>query len=141
MKIKNVWKNIEDPLELHIDGRGAIADIFYDHNIKHVAIIDSEPNVLRGNHYHKESVQHILITKGSLEYWYKPVDCNQVPEMVLAKEGDLVSTPINEIHALVVRDDGNQFIVFSEGMRGGMDYEADTFRVGCIVPEDALPKV
>ena len=139
MKIKNVWKDIEEPLELHLDERGTIADIFYDHKIKHVAIIDSVPNVLRGSHYHKESIQHILIIKGSLEYWYKPANSDEIPLMVAAKEGDLVSTPINEVHALVVRDDGNQFIVFSEGMRGGIDYEADTYRVKCIVPEEMLP--
>jgi len=140
MKIKNIWADIESPLELHTDDRGAIADIFYDDNIKHVAIVDSEPNVLRGNHYHKHSTQHMLMTRGSLEYWYKPLHSEEPAQMVLAQVGDLVSTPPNEIHALVIRGDGNQFLVFSEGMRGGMDYESDTFRVPCIVPEDLLPR-
>ena len=140
MKIRNVWKNVETPLELHTDDRGSIADIFYDDNIEHVAIIDSEPNVLRGNHYHKQSTQHMVMTRGSLEYWYKPVNSDEPVEMVIAKVGDIISTPPNEIHALVIRDDGNQFVVFSEGVRGGMDYESDTFRVKCIVPEAELPK-
>ena len=60
------------PLEIHSDERGSIADyIFYNAKVNHVAIIKSEPNSIRGNHYHKETTQHILITKGSLEYWYK----------------------------------------------------------------------
>jgi len=138
MRIKNVWKNVEEPLELHIDERGSIVDVFYDDNIEHVAIVDSEPNVVRGNHYHKLSTQHMLMTKGSLEYWYKPVDSSESTKMVIAKVGDIVSTPPNEIHALVIRGDGNQFIVFSEGVRGGMDYESDTFRVDSIIPEDML---
>ena len=80
----------------------------------------------------------MLMTKGSLEYWYKPVDSNEVAKLVFAKVGELVSTGPNEIHALVIREDGNQFIVFSEGVRGGMDYESDTFRVDSIVPKEKL---
>jgi quercetin dioxygenase-like cupin family protein len=118
---------------MHTDARGAIADIFYSNPMDHVAIIDSNPGALRGNHYHKETTQHMLMTKGSLEYWYKPVDSGEPAKMVLAKVGDLVSTPPNEIHALVITEEGNQFIVFSEGKRGGKDYESDTFRVESIV--------
>ena len=77
MNKKNVWKDIESPLEFFEDTRGKIADIFYKKNINHVAIIHSEPNVVRGNHYHKESTQHMLITKGSLEYWHKPLNSSQ----------------------------------------------------------------
>ena len=78
----------------------------------------------------------MLITKGSLEYWYK--DLNKEKEeakMVLLKEGDLVTTPPLEIHALKILEDGNQFIVFSEGVRGGKNYEDDTFRVDSIFPK------
>jgi hypothetical protein len=81
----------------------------------------------------------MLITKGSLEYWYKPLGSDSDPLMVIANVGDLVTTPPNELHALVIRDDGNEFIVFSEGVRGGCDYEADTFRVECFVPDDKVP--
>ena len=38
-----------------------------------------------------------------------------------------------EIHALEIGEEGNQFIVFSSGLRGGKDYEDDTFRVESII--------
>ena len=79
------------------------------------------------------------MTEGYLEYWYKPVDSDEPAKMVAAKVGDIISTPPNEIHALVIRRLGNQFIVFSEGTRGGKEYESDTFRVDCIVPQNKLP--
>jgi hypothetical protein len=47
--------------------------------------------------------------------------------------GDLISTGPNEIHALKIGGEGNQFIVFSEGVRGGKDYESDTYRVENII--------
>ena len=134
MIFRNVRKNLPDALESHIDERGEIHDIFFNHNIDHVAIIDSKPNTLRGNHYHKKTTQHMLITKGSLEYWYKDLNKDEV-KMVLLKEGDLVTTPPFEIHALKILEDGNQFIVFSEGVRGGKNYEDDTYRVDSIFPK------
>ena len=47
MKFKKLKINFKDK-------RGSITDIFYKKNIQHVAIIDSKPNVRRGDHYHKE---------------------------------------------------------------------------------------
>ena len=125
----NVWNDVTEPLELHEDYRGRIADIFYKRNIDHVAIIDSNPNVLRGDHYHKSTTQHMLITKGGLEYWYKLIDSDEPAECVVLREGDIVTTPPFEVHALKILPEGNQFVVFSEGSRGGKDYELDTFRV------------
>ena len=121
-------------LESHSDERGTIVDLFYNENIHHVARVTSKPGVIRGNHYHKETTQHMLMTQGSLEYWYKPVDSTEPAKMVIALVGDLISTGPNEIHALKIGSDGNQFIVFSEGVRGGKDYESDTYRVENIIP-------
>ena len=127
-------ENIKDTnLECHQDKRGTIIDLFFNENINHVAKITSEPNVIRGNHYHKETTQHMLMTKGSLEYWYKPVNSTDSPKMVVAKVGDIVSTGPYEIHALKIGPKGNEFIVFSEGLRGGKNYEEDTFRVNNII--------
>ena len=136
MKNKNIWKNVEYPLEIHLDDRGSITDIFYNSKIEHVAVIKSNPNSIRGNHYHKETTQHILITHGSLEYWYKPINSEEKAKKIIAQRGDLISTPPNEIHALKIGSDGNEFIVFSEGLRGGKDYESDTFRVSNIIENE-----
>ena len=53
--------------------------------------------------------------------------------MIELKKGDLVTTPPLEVHALKIGPDGNEFIVFTEGLRGGLDYEKDTFRVPSII--------
>tara|TARA_B100000795_G_scaffold269543_2_gene259242 strand:+ start:1116 stop:1502 length:387 start_codon:yes stop_codon:yes gene_type:complete len=121
MKFKKLKINFKDK-------RGSIADIFYKKNINHVAIIKSNPNVIRGDHYHKKTTQWMLMTKGSLEYWYKPLKSKSKPKMKLLKVGDMVETPPNEMHALKIGKKGNEFIVFTVGKRGGKDYEDDTFR-------------
>jgi len=134
MKKRNVWKNIKAPLELHADARGKIADIFYKEGIQHVAIIESKKDSLRGDHYHKQTVQHILITKGALEYWHKKFGSRRPAKFEILRVGDLVTTPAFEVHALRIIED-NEFVVFTTGIRGGKDYESDTFRVSpSIIP-------
>ena len=121
MKLKKLKINFNDK-------RGSISDIFYNTSIQHVAIIKSKPNVLRGDHYHKKTTQWMVMTKGSMEYWYKKLNSKTKPKMKILKVGDLVETPPNEMHALKIRKDGNEFVVFTVGKRGGKDYESDTYR-------------
>jgi|TARA_B100002003_G_scaffold227600_1_gene235337 dTDP-4-dehydrorhamnose 3,5-epimerase-like enzyme len=121
MKLKKLKINFKDK-------RGSISDIFYNTSIQHVAIIKSKPNVLRGDHYHKKTTQWMVMIKGSMEYWYKKLNSKTKPKMKILKVGDLVETPPNEMHALKIRKDGNEFVVFTVGKRGGKDYESDTYR-------------
>ena len=130
---RNIWKRLPHPLELNSDNRGSICDVFYDVSINHVAVITSKKGAVRGNHYHKKTTQHILILKGEMEYWYLDLKKkNSKSRCIKLKEGDIVSTPPYEIHALRILKN-NKFIVFSQGLRGGKDYEKDTFRVNDII--------
>ena len=122
-----------DDLERHFDDRGLIADVFYNSNLNHVAYVKSKIATVRGNHFHKLSTQHILMVKGEMEYWYKNLDSLEKSRMTLVKVGDLISTPPFEIHTLRFLLDENEFIVFTEGPRGGKDYELDTVRVDNII--------
>lgn len=133
MKKKNIFDSSGNSLQTFTDERGVIADIFYKENFQHAAFIESKPNVIRGNHYHKYTTQHMIITKGSLQYWYKNYNSKDDVKMIECKKGDLVTTPPLEVHALKIGPDGNEFIVFTEGLRGGLDYEKDTFRVPSII--------
>lgn len=120
-------------LPAHTDERGTIADVFYQADLHHVAIIDSnQAGIVRGNHYHKQTTQHVLVTRGKLRYWWQALDKSQPPQSVVVGVNELVSTPPNEIHALEILEP-NTFIVFSSGPRGGQDYESDTFRVPSII--------
>ena len=71
------------------DERGSIADIFYKANIEHVAIIKTldKGRIIRGNHYHKLTTQHIFMTKGSLRYWYREQDVNAPVNVIDVPEG------------------------------------------------------
>ena len=137
MKKLNIYKNKEKKLQSFKDDRGIISDIFYKKKMEHAALIESKPNIIRGNHYHKKTIQYMFILKGSLEYWYKKNKSNNRAKKIILKEGDFIETPANEIHAMKIGKTHNKFIVFSKGIRGGLDYEKDTFRVRTIIPNKA----
>ena len=82
MIVRNIYSELKEPLEIFKDDRGSIYDIFYKDDIQHVAQIDSEPNIIRGNHYHKETTQHMLMISGSMEYWYKKFGSSEKPQVV-----------------------------------------------------------
>jgi mannose-6-phosphate isomerase-like protein (cupin superfamily) len=132
MKKFNIYVNLPDNLGSFKDHRGSITDIFYNMNLNHVAIIDSVPLAERGNHYHAKSIQHMFIISGSLEYWYK-TEAMQESRYELCLPGDVITSDKNEIHALRIGGNGCLFMAFTEGLRGGQDYESDTFRVDNIM--------
>jgi hypothetical protein len=77
----------------------------------------------------------MLITKGSLEYWYKPLSSDMPAKVEIARVGDMITTEPLEIHALKIIED-NEFVVFTTGSRGGRDYESDTVRVNPPITEN-----
>lgn len=138
MKIRSVYAPT-DSCEVHRDDRGLIADVFYNASVQHVAMIESVPDAVRGNHFHKSTTQHILVVQGSLQYWFTQV--GDAPDtwsgssatFVDVRVGDLVTTPPYEAHALKIGPAGCVFLALSQGLRGGRDYEQDTFRVPTII--------
>jgi dTDP-4-dehydrorhamnose 3,5-epimerase-like enzyme len=115
------------------DHRGSIADIFYKAEIHHVGIIDSVEGALRGNHFHKQTTQHTYVTRGSMRYYWQPADKSVPVQSVLLGEGEMATSEPGEVHAMVMLEPC-QFLVFSSGVRGGADYEADTFRETIVAP-------
>ena len=115
------------------DARGEIVDLIDHETFNALTVVTFRAGAVRGNHYHKQTTQHILITLGSLEYWYCQAEGSE-PQCYIAGVGDLVTSLPNEIHAMRMRE-YTEFVAFTEGVRGGQDYEADTFRVNNIIPQ------
>lgn len=117
------------------DHRGKITDIFFGQDINHATIITNNPGAVRGNHYHKQTEQLVFIVSGSLEYYSQAPDPGSSVIKTVLVPGDLVSSPPYEKHAMRAGPDGCVFMAFARGIRGGQDYEADTFRVDSIIPQ------
>jgi quercetin dioxygenase-like cupin family protein len=110
----------------HQDARGMIVDLVENQNINAVTFITFTPGAVRANHYHKKTTQWNYVTKGKIKLVTQIGD-EPVKEVVLER-GDLAVTVPMEKHALVGLEEA-EMLVFTEGPRGGKEYESDTFRL------------
>ncbi|MDD5687494.1 MAG: cupin domain-containing protein [Elusimicrobia bacterium] len=108
------------------DVRGKITDILEKEIIEYVTIITSKKGAVRGNHYHKKSIQYAYILSGKIKL------VTQMPgkkvENKIVKPGDLVINIPTERHTLVALEN-SEFLVLTRGPRGGGNYENDTYRL------------
>jgi len=134
MKHYNIYNNNEKGLGSFTDDRGTITDIFHLIDMNSACLITNNPGAVRANHYHKQTTQYTFILSGSLDYYSKPVDSEEPPNVITAGAGDFIISEPNEIHAWRTGREGCTLIAFAQGPRGGEDYENDTFRVESIIP-------
>ena len=108
------------------DNRGFIIDLLEKKNINAITLITQKKGKIRGNHFHKKTIQWNYLIKGKLELLTRKN--KQKIIRTLMKEGDLVETSKNESHAIKALKN-SEFLVFTQGPRGGKEYENDTFRL------------
>ncbi|MFH1621471.1 MAG: cupin domain-containing protein [Patescibacteria group bacterium] len=109
------------------DDRGTIRDIFAREPKDTCTIIFSKKGAVRGNHYHKLSTQYTYVVSGQLTMLSQVIGSQTVEKHVL-REGDLMTHGPMEAHTLIA-DEDTLFLAFADGLRGGEDYEKDTYRL------------
>ena len=110
----------------HKDKRGLITDLLEKKMINAVTLITQKKGTVRGNHYHKKTIQWNYLLSGKIEVVGKKNGKNK--KKIILKQGDLVVTDKKESHAIKALID-SRFLVFTQGPRGGKDYENDTYRL------------
>lgn len=113
------------PKAAFADSRGLILDIVDDVNLSSVTLITNKKGAVRGNHFHKETVQYTFVLSGRVKYVSKGPRGRR---SAVLKAGDLAVSPPNEAHATEALTDAT-FLALSSGPRHGRNYEADTFRL------------
>ncbi len=116
----------------HKDKRGYILDIFVNDPKDHCTIVTFNKNSIRGNHFHKKSKQYSFILDGKLTMYVSKVDKsgiikNKVIKKIVKKNNLIVHKPF-EAHAFKALTK-SKILAFSDGLRGGKNYEKDTFRL------------
>ena len=92
-----------------IDKRGSITDIFYNKKFKHVSLILSKKNSIRGNNYFKKNTQFIYNLTSDFEYFYKKLNSKLKPKKVIVKKGWVIITPPHEVHAIKFKKENMLF--------------------------------
>jgi mannose-6-phosphate isomerase-like protein (cupin superfamily) len=109
------------------DKRGIIKDIIQE-NINSITYITIKKGKIRGNHYHKKTIQWNFVISGSVNLFYKKNVRSEIIKKVFLKKNDLAVCKPNEPHAFKSLKDC-ELIVFTKGPRKGKEYETDTFRL------------
>lgn len=120
MHILNIGNTFEDT-------RGVIRDLIVD-NIHSITEITFAPNSVRGNHVHQETTQWTYVVEGQLRM--ATIQSGVVTSQDL-KAGDFVVSLPNEPHAFKAVTH-SKILVFTKGIRSGMNYELDTRRIDVI---------
>ena len=107
------------------DERGIIIDLIEKENINAVTFITLNKNKVRGNHYHKKTIQWNYILKGKIKF---VSISGGKKNIIIGKKNDLIKINSKESHALkgITK---SEILVFTKGPRGGKEYENDTFRL------------
>tara|TARA_B100002003_G_C13740717_1_gene369445 strand:- start:83 stop:478 length:396 start_codon:yes stop_codon:yes gene_type:complete len=124
-KIKLLKKNFEDK-------RGKIIDVFVNSPKDHCLIVTFTKGAVRGNHFHKKSTQFSFLLSGELDFYFAKVDkkngkLKKIKKRTIKKNTFVTHEPY-EAHAFRSKKK-SVLIAFSCGLRGGSDYEKDTFRL------------
>ena len=111
---------------MHRDSRGIIVDLLEKKKINSVTFITQKKGKIRGNHYHKKTIQWNYLLKGKILLVAQKK--NSPIKKIILNVGDIVVTEKNEKHAIKALKN-SEFLVFTQGPRGGKDYEKDTYRL------------
>jgi len=119
MIIKKIESNFKD-------ARGKITDILCNQQIDFVTIITNKKGSIRGNHYHKKTIQYLYVLEGSILV-ASQFEGKELKQKIL-KEGDLLLNEPYEWHAIKSLEK-NKLLILTKGPRGGENYESDTFKL------------
>ena len=116
------------------DDRGEIIDIFTHEPKDHCVIVTFKKNAIRGNHFHKKSIQSAFVLEGNFKIYHVKTDENanydsKKIEELDASKNDYITHKEYEAHTYKCLSNKGTLLVFTKGVRGGKYYEDDTFRL------------
>jgi dTDP-4-dehydrorhamnose 3,5-epimerase-like enzyme len=114
------------------DKRGEILDIFTKNPKDHCTLVTFNKSAIRGNHFHKKSTQYTYILSGKLTMYEVKVNSkgDKIGKLSkkIVKKNTLITHKKFTAHTFVAQEKSS-ILAFSDGLRGGKNYEKDTFRL------------
>jgi dTDP-4-dehydrorhamnose 3,5-epimerase-like enzyme len=113
----------------HADPRGCIKGIINEGDWKEMNFITSDPDIVRGNHYHKEASELFFILKGEVRVRTQRVDGGKLagePSERIVREGDIFIVDPMTNHTFYVLKDSAWINALTKKMDND---KPDTYRV------------
>ena len=125
--------NLEKPF---VDLRGSIQPLV-DSIMKSAVMINSKAGSLRANHYHKTDWHYCYVISGKIKYYYKELNSDKAPELLIVEKGNMVFTPPLVEHCMKFPED-TLFLTLSRNPRDQETYELDVIRTNLIDPSNSI---
>ena len=119
-----------------VDVRGSIQPLV-DSLMKSAVMIESKAGSLRANHYHKTDWHYCYVISGKIEYYYKKLNANEKPKLIVVEKGHMIFTPPLVEHCMKFPVD-TLFLTLSRNPRDQKTYESDVVRVNLIDASDSI---
>jgi len=119
-----------------VDVRGSIQPLV-DSLMKSAVMIESKAGSLRANHYHKTDWHYCYVISGKIEYYYKKLNSNEKPELIVVETGNMIFTPPLVEHCMKFPLD-TLFLTLSRNPRDQETYESDVVRVNLIDASNSI---
>jgi len=119
-----------------VDVRGSIQPLV-DSLMKSAVMIESKAGSLRANHYHKTDWHYCYVIKGKIEYYYKKLNSNEKPQLIVVEKAQMIFTPPLVEHCMKFPVD-TLFLTLSRNPRDQETYESDVVRVNLIDASDSI---
>ena len=130
---KHPLVNLEKPF---VDLRGSIQPLV-DSIMKSAVMIHSKAGSLRANHYHKTDWHYCYVISGKIKYYYKELNSDKKPEVLIVEKGNMVFTPPLVEHCMKFPED-TLFLTLSRNPRDQETYELDVIRTNLIDTSDSI---
>ena len=130
---KHPLVNLEKPF---VDLRGSIQPLV-DSIMKSAVMIHSKAGSLRANHYHKTDWHYCYVISGKIEYYYKEINSDKIPELLIVEKGNMVFTPPLVEHCMKFPED-TLFLTLSRNPRDQETYELDVIRTNLIDTSNSI---
>ena len=130
---KHPLVNLDKPF---VDLRGSIQPLV-DSIMKSAVMIQSKAGSLRANHYHKTDWHYCYVISGKINYYYKELNSEKAPELLIVGKGNMVFTPPLVEHCMKFPED-TLFLTLSRNPRDQETYELDVIRTNLIDPSNSI---
>ena len=130
---KHPLVNLEKPF---VDLRGSIQPLV-DSIMKSAVMIHSKAGSLRANHYHKTDWHYCYVISGKIKYYYKELNSDKAPELLIVEKGNMVFTPPLVEHCMKFPED-TLFLTLSRNPRDQETYELDVIRTNLIDSSNSI---
>ena len=130
---KHPLVNLEKPF---VDLRGSIQPLV-DSIMKSAIMIYSKAGSLRANHYHKTDWHYCYVISGRIKYYYKELNSDKKPDLLIVDKGNMVFTPPLVEHCMKFPED-TIFLTLSRNFRDQETYESDVIRTSLIDSSDSI---